>query len=270
MTSHLKPMKGVLLDLDGTLYHGSVMIPGADRLMQLLIDHNIPFRYVTNNSSLTPDAFAARLRGMGLPATPEDVCTSASAAAEYVASIHPGARVYIIGETGLREAAISAGLEPVENGADIVLQGIDRELTYAKVAGAVDQLLKGAKFVMTNPDLLLPSEHGLMPGAGSIGAMIQAASGQVPIVVGKPSAILMNYALKRLGARADETWVVGDNLATDIGAGKAAGCGTALVLTGLTTADNLEMYAEKAGCRADVVCADLDALGSYILERIRQ
>jgi 4-nitrophenyl phosphatase len=270
MTSQLPPMKGVLLDLDGTLYHGNVMIPGADRFMKLLIDINLPFRYVTNNSSLTPDAFAARLRGMGLPAAPEDVCTSASAAAEYIASNHPGARVYIIGETGLREAAKNAGLEPVETGADFVLQGIDRELTYTKVAGAVGQLLEGAKFVMTNPDLLLPSEHGLIPGAGSIGAMIQAASGQAPTIIGKPSAILMNYALKRLDARADQTWVIGDNLATDIGAGKAAGCGTALVLTGLTTAENMEMYAEMAGCRADVVCADLDELGSYILERIRQ
>lgn len=270
MTPAGRAIRGVLLDLDGTLYHGNRMIPGADRLMEQLVNLCVPFRYVTNNSSLSPDAFAARLRGMGLPARPEDVCTSAGAAAQYVAANRPGAKVYIIGESGLRGAAEEAGLELVEDRAEIVLQGIDRELSYDKIARAVTQLLGGAEFVMTNPDLLLPSEHGLMPGAGSIGAMIQAASGKQPTIIGKPSAILMNYALDRLGASAEETLVVGDNLATDIGAGRAAGCSTALVLTGLTTADNMESYAAKAGCRPDVVCADLDALSSYIAERYGQ
>jgi len=270
MTNSNQAIKGVLLDLDGTLYHGTRMIPGADRLMEMLTRNNIPFRYVTNNSSLSPGAFASRLRGMGLPAQAQDVCTSSGAAAKYVAERRAGAKVFIIGESGLREAAMEAGLQPVEDGADVVLQGIDRELTYAKIARAVDQLLAGAESVMTNPDLLLPSEHGLMPGAGSIGAMLQAASGKEPIVIGKPSPILMNYALERLGVQAADTLVVGDNLATDIGAGIAAGCGTALVLTGLTTADNMEHYAAKAGCRPGVVCADLDALCSYISERIGQ
>ncbi|GFN32367.1 HAD-IIA family hydrolase [Paenibacillus xylaniclasticus] len=269
MTNSQRMIKGVLLDLDGTLYHGTRMIPGADRLMEMLTANDIPYRYVTNNSSLSPEAFAARLRGMGLPARAEDVCTSAGAAAEYVAGRRPGAKVFIIGESGLREAALNAGLQLVDSGADVVLQGIDRELTYTKIACAVEQLLNGAESVMTNPDLLLPSEHGLIPGAGSIGAMLQAASGKVPTVIGKPSPILMNYALERLGVEAADTLVVGDNLATDIGAGIAAGCATALVLTGLTTADNLEHYAAQAGCRADVVCADLDALISYISERIR-
>ncbi|MWC28189.1 HAD-IIA family hydrolase [Paenibacillus sp. MMS18-CY102] len=261
------PIKGLLLDLDGTLYHGTRMIPGADRLIGQLIEQNIPFRYVTNNSSLTPGAFADRLQGMGIPATAKEVCTSAEAAAAYIAKVKPRANVFVIGESGLRQAAEEAGLTIVEEGADFVVQGIDRELSYDKIAKAVEQLLGGAESILTNPDLLLPSEHGLRPGAGSIGAMIQAASGKVPTVIGKPSTILMNFALNSLGVSASQSWVVGDNLATDIAAGKAAGCGTVLVLTGLTTADNLESYAAKAGCRPDVICADLEALSSYITER---
>ncbi|EFM12090.1 HAD-superfamily hydrolase, subfamily IIA [Paenibacillus curdlanolyticus YK9] len=264
---HTQPIKGLLLDLDGTLYHGSRMIAGADRLIEQLIRTNIPFRYVTNNSSLTPSAFADRLQGMGIAATAKEVCTSAEAAAAYIAQVKPRARVFVIGESGLRQAVEEAGLTIVEEGADFVVQGLDRDLSYNKIARAVDQLLSGAESIMTNPDLLIPTEHGLQPGAGSIGAMIQAASGKTPTVIGKPSSILMNFALNSLGVSASQTWMVGDSLATDIAAGKAVGCGTALVLTGLTTADNFESYAAKTGCRPDVICADLDALSSYISER---
>lgn len=256
----LSAAKGLFIDLDGTLYHGHERIEGADRLIRYLRHNKIPYLYVTNNSSATPEEVADRLSAMGIPATADDVCTSAQAAAGYIADQSPGASVFVIGETGLVTALHAAGLRLAEDSPDYVVQGIDRALTYERVARAVAFIRGGAGSVMTNPDLLLPTEGGLMPGAGSIGAMVQAASGVKPVLIGKPSDVLMNYALERLGVRADETWVVGDNIATDIAAGIAAGCGTVLVLTGLTNAGNMAHYAEAAGCRPDLVIEHLDAL----------
>lgn len=257
-------MKGLLIDLDGTMYQGSRPVEGADRLIRRLRQDGIAYRFVTNNSSATPEDVADRLDGMGIPARPEDVCTSAQAAAVYIAKLAPGSSVFVIGQHGLREALTSAGLRITEERPDFVVQGIDRELTYDRVARAVQYIRDGAPYILTNPDRLVPSTHGLLPGAGSIGAMIQTASGKEPVVIGKPSSILMDYALDSIGLTHRETWVVGDNLATDIAAGIAAGCGTALVLTGLTTKENYDDYREQAGCAPDVVFETLDELGAEL------
>lgn len=264
MTETMPPMKGLLIDLDGTLYHGVRRIEGADRLIAYIRSIGLPYRFVTNNSSASPKEVADRLLAMGIEAEECDVCTSAQAAAAYIASRKPGASVYAIGESGLRDALREAKLKLVEEHPDYVVQGIDRSFTYDKAASAVGWIRGGASYVLTNPDLLLPSTNGLVPGAGSIGAMLRAASGVEPVLIGKPSSVLMEYALRQLGLSGSETWVVGDNLATDIAAGKAAGCGTVLVLTGLTTADNYEQYAEQAGCRPDLICDNLDGLAETV------
>ncbi|WP_341277874.1 TIGR01457 family HAD-type hydrolase [Paenibacillus sp. FSL H8-0537] len=266
MGHNLPEMRGLLIDLDGTLYHGTRRIVGADALLRKLKELNLPYRFVTNNSSATPEEVAERLNRMDIPAEAQDVCTSAQAAAEYVASVKPGASVFVIGEAGLRAAIVEAGLRLTEEQPDFVIQGIDRELSYSRLSLAVRYIHGGAPFILTNPDLLLPSEGGLMPGAGSIGAMLQAAAGKEPIVIGKPSSILMDYSLKQLGLPAADTWVIGDNLATDIAAGRASGCGTLLVLTGLTTEKNYKHYSERAGCEPDKICRNLDELISYITE----
>ncbi|WP_127491273.1 TIGR01457 family HAD-type hydrolase [Paenibacillus glycanilyticus] len=268
MNEQSAPMKGLLLDLDGTLYHGTQRIDGADELIRQLREWKLPYRFVTNNSTVSPETVAERLRGMGIDAEPRDVCTSAQAAAQYIANQKPGASVLVIGESGLIEAVEAAGLRITEEQPDFVLQGLDRQLSYEQLTRAVRSILQGAEFVLTNPDLLLPGEGGLFPGAGSIGAMLTAAGGKEPTLIGKPSKILMDYSLRQIGLSAEETWVIGDNLATDIAAGHASGCGTVLVLTGLTTKDNLDYYAERAGCRPHVVCDDLHKLVSYISSSI--
>jgi 4-nitrophenyl phosphatase len=253
-------LQGLLIDLDGTMYQGSRAVEGADRLIRFLNEEGIAYRFVTNNSSATPEEVASRLSGMGIPAKQGDVCTSAQAAAEHVAGLKPGASVYMIGQDGLREALTGAGLRLTDDQPDFVVQGIDRQLTYNSIARAIHHIRNGTPSILTNPDLLVPSTDGLLPGAGSIGAMIQAASGVEPVVIGKPSSILMNYALSRIGLDAERTWVVGDNLATDIAAGIASGCGTALVLTGLTTRGNYASYASSAGCKPDRIYDTLDEL----------
>ncbi|MFM9280214.1 TIGR01457 family HAD-type hydrolase [Paenibacillus jiagnxiensis] len=253
-------MTALLIDLDGTMYHGNRMIEGADRFIRTCRDQHIPFLFVTNNSSRAPEAIADMLRGMGIEAAGEEICTSAQAAAQYVSRERPEARVYCIGEEGLQKALISAGLHLVEEQPDYVVQGIDRNFTYAKLSAAMQCIMQGAAFIMTNPDVQLPSHEGLIPGAGTIGAAIEAASQTSPVVIGKPSGILMDYALNRLGIKAEQAVVIGDNMLTDIAAGAAAGCRTALVMTGVTTPSNMEQHIQTAGVRPDYVCSSLSEL----------
>lgn len=236
------------------------MIQGADLLIAALRKAGIPFMFVTNNSSRTPDNVAAHLCAMGIGAEAQEVCTSSLAAARYIAGESPGATVAILGEEGLIQACREAGLRLVSEAPEYVVQGIDRSFTYDSLAQASRWVREGAKFVLTNPDLMLPSDDGVMPGAGSLGAAIEAASGIPPVVIGKPEAHLITYATSLMGIDPGEAVVVGDNMRTDISAGARAGCRTILVLTGLTTRDNLEDYRRLTGVEPDEICADLAEL----------
>lgn len=250
--------KGLLIDLDGTLYHGRLRIEGADLLIKRLKQLQIPFLFVTNNSSRTPEQVAKHLMDMGIPAVPEEVCTSSLAAAQYIAEESPGAKVAMLGEVGLREALRSAGLNIVQEDPDYVIQGIDRAFDYNKLTRAVRWIQEGAVSILTNPDLLLPSDDGLVPGAGSLGAAIEAASGVKPTIIGKPSSIVMKYASEQIGLAPEDTCVIGDNIRTDIAAGVHAGCKTVLVMTGITTQLNMEAHIQETGVSPDFVCQDLD------------
>ena len=256
----MTPIEGILIDLDGTLYHGQHMIPGADVLITGLRRAEIPFLFVTNNSSRTPESVAEHLRGMGIEAKAEEVCTSSLAAARFISEQSPGASVAILGEEGLHQACIDAGLRVVTESPQYVVQGIDRSFTYQSLAQASRWIMEGAISILTNPDLMLPSDNGFMPGAGTIGAAIEAASGVAPIIIGKPHGHLMTYATSLLNIDPRNAMVVGDNMRTDIAAGVDAGCPTVLVLTGLTTKDNLEYYQKVTGLTPDYICADLTEL----------
>lgn len=260
------------IDLDGTMYHGSTMIEGADALVSTLQQLRTPYQFVTNNSSRTPEEVADMLNGLGINAKSEEVLTSAQAAASYILKKFPGRRVFMIGERGLEQALTDAGItwtadiEAVWNEeVDIVVQGIDRSVSYAKLEAAAAAVRKGALSILTNPDLMLPSDRGFSPGAGSIGAAIQAASGAEPVVIGKPSRIIMDAALERLGCRAEEAIVIGDNMMTDMLAGHQAGCRTALVLTGITTANNREDYQKRSGVNPDIICDTLEEMRQWFL-----
>lgn len=256
--------KAFLIDLDGTLYHGTHRIPGADELIRTLNQRGIPLLFVTNNSTRTPEEVANHLNEMGIPAAAEQVCTSAVAAAQYIAELNPGCRVAAIGEMGLRSALEQAGLQLTEDNPDYVVQGLDRSFTYDKLTQAARWILGGAGYILTNPDLLLPSQDGLLPGAGTLSASIQAATGTKPTVIGKPSEILMKFATDRIGLAPKQVAVIGDNMLTDITAGAHAGCGTILTLTGVTTSDNLSHFQEVTGIKPDVICKDLHELNQMI------
>lgn len=224
------------------MYHGEQVIPEAIPFIQQLIDQGIPHLFVTNNSTKTSIQVAERLNGMGIAARPEDIFTSSMATAAYMLSEGKPKTVYAIGETGLKDALKESGFtEERENPAYVVV-GMDTSLTYEKAAEAVLAIRNGATFISTNADAAIPTERGLLPGNGSITALVAVASETKPLVVGKPERIIMDQALARLGVSKDEAIMVGDNYDTDILAGINSGMDTLLVLTGFT---NRTALAEK-------------------------
>jgi 4-nitrophenyl phosphatase len=261
--------EALLFDLDGTLYRGNERIPGADRLITELQQMGIPCWFVTNNSTRTPIEVARHLQEMNIAADEQKIVTSALATAYYVREHYPGADIFVIGENGLYEALRDAGLqliqeETTDRNAALVIQGLDRKLTYDRLKIALNFLLNGAVFVQTNPDLLLPINGGFLPGAGSIGAALQASSGIKPIVIGKPSNIIMDYTLKLAGTTSDHAWVIGDNPYTDLTAGRNAGCPSILVLTGICTEDNWQEHCNAAGVTPQAVCQGPQELAALL------
>jgi 4-nitrophenyl phosphatase len=259
-------MIGFLIDLDGTLYNGHNPIPRAFEFITLLQQKKLPFLLLTNNSSRLPEEIAAHLLEItGIDVTTDAIFTSAQAAALYITNHQKQACVYCIGEKGLQHAIEAEGhILTASTTPNFVVQGIDRKFTYEKLEKAVQYITEGAIFINTNPDHLLPSGVRPHPGAGALAAAIEVASQVKPIVIGKPSSIIMSYALERLGLPAADVWLIGDNIRTDIGGGKLVGCRTALVLTGLATAENVQQQIEASLIQPDLVCLHLKELAETL------
>ncbi|SFI87361.1 TIGR01457 family HAD-type hydrolase [Thermoflavimicrobium dichotomicum] len=235
----MKKYEGYLIDLDGTLYRGSEMIPDAVEFIKRLQQAERRYLYLTNNSSRLPEQVAERLRAFGFPAKPEQVYTSALATANYLKEELSSPYVYVIGEEGLKRAIEEAGCTLTENNPEVVVVGIDRQFTYEKMKKASLFIRQGAQLIGSNPDKALPTEIGLLPGAGSLIAAIATATGVKPLIIGKPEPIILRYALEKLGSSPENTLIIGDNLETDILAGVNSQIDTLLVYSGVTTP---EMY----------------------------
>ncbi len=225
-----------LLDLDGVVYLGGTAIPGAAEALRKAEAAGMRLAYVTNNAFRTPAAIAALLTSFGVPATPEDVVTSAQAAARLLAERLPaGAPVLVIGGSGLRMALRERGLRPVSTAAEhpqAVVQGYSPGVNYSMLAEGGLAVAAGALFVGSNGDLTLPSRRGRQPGNGSLLKVIATATGVQPLVAGKPEPPLHNESVLRTGAR--HPLVVGDRLDTDIEAAYRVSADSLLVLTGVT------------------------------------
>jgi 4-nitrophenyl phosphatase len=234
----LREVRGFIFDADGTLYRGEAVLPGAAEFIADLRRLGIPWLVATNNSTMPPAGVAARLTRMGIPATVADVLNSSQVAAAYVASEMPGASVFMVGEAGVREALVAAGVALTEDwqAADGVVVGLDREATYARLRDAALAIRRGAQFIATNADRTLPSEAGLIPGAGSVVAFLEIATDVPARVIGKPAPDIFLQALARLGTPAGLTAAVGDRPETDISGAQAAGLRTIGVLTGASPA----------------------------------
>jgi glycerol 3-phosphatase-2 len=225
-----------LLDLDGVVYLGGTAIPGAAEALRKAGAAGMRLAYVTNNAFRTPAAIAALLASFGAPASPQDVVTSAQAAARLLAERLPAdAPVLVIGGSGLRMALRERGLRPVSTAADkpqAVVQGYSPDVNYSMLAEGGLAVAAGALFVASNSDLTLPSRRGRQPGNGSLIQVVATATGVQPLVAGKPEPPLHRESVLRTGAR--HPLVVGDRLDTDIEGAHRVGTDSMLVLTGVT------------------------------------
>ena len=238
----MKKYTGYLIDLDGTAYKGKEVIPEAVDFVRRLEENGMRHLFVTNNSSKTPEQVADHLNKLGFRAAPGDVFTASLAAANYLCEKHPKARIYAIGEKGLKMALTEKGFELSDCCPDAVVIGIDRDINYEKLAKACLAVRAGAEFYSTNNDAAVPTEKGLLPGNGALTSVISYSTQKEPIFIGKPYSIIMEQAHKILGTPKNETIMVGDNYDTDILAGMRFGIDTLLVHTGVTTP---EMLAKK-------------------------
>jgi 4-nitrophenyl phosphatase len=260
----LRALRAFLIDLDGVVYTGSTPIEGAREFFQFLTGTGRRFQCITNNSTLTAEQFAAKLRAMHVDVRPDQVLTSPHATAVALRErLAPGARIMAIGEEGLVRALMDEGFKLVAERPDAVVCGMDRQLTYERLKAACLAVRAGAPFVATNPDFSLPTEQGFLPGNGATLAYIQTATGVPPAVIGKPEATMLEVAMRLLGVTPDETAIVGDSLLTDMLAGQRAGVTKILVLTGVATLDDLP----GAPAPPDYVFAGLPALQEALVGR---
>ncbi|WP_147804293.1 TIGR01457 family HAD-type hydrolase [Alkalicoccus halolimnae] len=241
----MKQYKGYLLDLDGTMYRGKEVIDAGVRLVERLRQKNIPYVFVTNNSSRRPDQVAEKLQGMGIPAAEKNVMTTSMATARYIKQTYGKVPVYVVGEEGIRDAVEAEGLIISDDKADVVVMGIDRGITYEKLAEACLFVREGAVFLSTNGDKAIPTERGMLPGNGSLTSVVQVSTGVDPLFIGKPEAVIMNQAMEVLGTEKAETLMIGDNYDTDILAGIRAGIDTLMVFTGVSTKEETAVKKEQ-------------------------
>ncbi|WP_130866160.1 HAD-IIA family hydrolase [Acidipropionibacterium timonense] len=249
-----------LTDMDGVLVKENHEIPGAGDLIRQWVDTSRRFLVLTNNSIFTPRDLSARLEASGLTVPEENIWTSALATARFLADQQPGARLYVIGEAGLTTALHEAGFILTDTEPDYVVLGETRTYSFEAITKAVRFIVDGARFICTNPDATGPSKEGPLPATGSVAAMIQAASGRRPYIVGKPNPMMFRSALNRIEAHSETTAMIGDRMDTDMVAGMEAGLLTVLVLSGITKRENIERYPYRPNIVLDSVADLVDLL----------
>ncbi|MFH1515574.1 MAG: HAD-IIA family hydrolase [bacterium] len=258
-------MKLAIFDIDGVLIRGKSAISHAADTIKMLKDKGILVQYLTNNSTQVREVFASRLRAIGIEASPEDVMTSSIASASYLKDISPeGGRILVVGEEGIVLALRDAGFDVVDykdsQPVNFVVVGMDRQFTYDKLARAQHEIYSNkAGFIATNYDPVFPVENGgIKPGGGIMVRALEACTFQDAKVIGKPETTSIEIILKNHGIESTDAMIIGDNLETDILAGKRASLRTVFVLTGIHTNEDL-VKVDKNGV-PDYVIKDLSSL----------
>jgi NagD protein len=251
-----------LMDMDGVLVREEHAIPGADRFIEALKQHGLPFLLLTNNSIYTRRDLAARLRASGLAVPEESIWTSALATAGFLADQRPGGSAFVIGEAGLTTALHDEGYTLTERDPDYVVLGETRTYSFERITAAIRLIGDGARFIATNPDPTGPSAAGPLPATGSVAALISRATGVDPYFVGKPNPLMMRSALNAIDAHSETTAMIGDRMDTDVVAGIEAGLETILVLTGVSTRESTERFPYRPSRILESVAELADELGS--------
>jgi HAD superfamily hydrolase (TIGR01457 family) len=259
--ARLAEVRGFLLDMDGTLYLGERLLPGAPRLIETLQARGLRYLFLTNNSSKDSRQYADKLARLGLPATAGQVLTSGAATALYLQRERPGARVYVVGTPALEAEFAARGFKLTGADPEVAVLGFDTTLTYAKLWKLCDLVGAGLPYLATHPDLVCPTETGTMPDAGALIAAVRAATGRGPdVIVGKPNRLMVEMAAAQVGLPLARLAMVGDRLYTDMALGAAAGIPAILVLSGETRAADLAGAAQSP----DLVLPDVGALADLL------
>ena len=221
-----------LLDMDGTVYLGSRLLPGSLDFLRYLGETGRDHLFLTNNSSRNADYYAQKLTKLGWPAQPGEILTSGEATALYLGGLKPAARVYLLGTPDLETEFAAHGFVLTDENPDYVVLGFDMTLTYDKLVRACDLVRGGVPFIATHPDLNCPTETGYIPDCGAMTALITASTGVTPKVIGKPNREIIDAMFRKKPVRRDQVAMVGDRLYTDIVMGHNAGVTSVLVLSG--------------------------------------
>lgn len=232
-----------ICDMDGVIYHGNRLLPGAKEFVDWLAEAGKRYLFLTNSSQRAPLELSQKLGRLGIQVSEDHFYTSALATASFLASQTPGGRCFAIGDTGLTKALYDAGLSMDEVDPDYVVVGETSAYSYEKIERAVRLVRRGARLVGTNPDVTGPGERGIVPACGALVAPIELATGKKAYYIGKPNPLMMRHALRKLGCTREETVIIGDRMDTDIVAGIESGIETVLVLTGVTSADEVRDFA---------------------------
>ncbi|EHR77574.1 sugar-catabolism phosphotransferase [Thermococcus litoralis DSM 5473] len=259
-------MIGIIFDMDGVIYRGKEPIEGANEVIKFLKANKIPFIFLTNNSTRNARMYKEKLQKMGIDVEEEQIITSGYATAKYLSRNFERGNVFVIGGEGLLEEIKSIGwpVISVENAKErwreikYVVVGLDPKLTYEKLKYGCLAIRNGALFIGTNPDTTYPSEEGILPGAGSIIAALKAATEREPLIIGKPNKPVFEVVKEKLNA--DEIWIVGDRLDTDIEFAKRINAKGIMVLTGVNTLEDIE----KSKVKPDIVMPSIKELIKYL------
>lgn len=253
-------LKGLILDMDGVLWRDTESIGDLPTLFRRISELHLKVVLATNNATKSVDEYLDKLAGFGVQLSPEQIVNSPQAVLFHLKKSHPdGGVIYVVGQPSLSRMMVENGFRVVDSPEPeviAVVAGMDYGFNYHKLKNATILIRRGVPFIGTNPDKTFPTPEGLMPGAGSILAAIETASGQAPLIVGKPQPLLFNLAMARMGVQPYETLAIGDRLETDIAGGQAVGCLTAAVLSGVTTLSQAQAWRPIP----DIIAADLATL----------
>jgi NagD protein len=234
--------KGYLIDMDGVIYRGSTMIPGAVEFIQQLQRTTTPFIFLTNNSERSPIDLVAKFNHYGLKVSPKNFYTAAHCTADFLVRQQPTCSAFVVGEGGLIMALQEAGIAFDSIKPDFVVIGEGRILSFELMEKAMRLLAKGSRLVATNPDTWCPTDAGPRPGTGALTALLESATNKKAYYLGKPNPFMFVMARKRLGLRTDETAMIGDTMETDIRGAVELGIPAYLVLTGSTKRESVVEY----------------------------
>jgi NagD protein len=260
MSGSIQSKKGFICDMDGVLYHGNRLLPGAKEFVEWLHKNNKRYLFLTNSSERSPLELKQKLARLGLDVGEEHFYTSALATASFVASQTPGGSAYVIGAAGLINALYDAGITMNDVNPDYVIIGETPSYNYESIVRAVGFVNNGARLIGTNPDITGPSETGILPACRALVAPVELATGKDAYFIGKPNPLMMRHARRILALESEDTAIIGDRMDTDIVAGIESGIDTILVMTGVTDSENIKRFSYRPdlilGTVGDVVNAE--------------